>query len=253
VDREELLARNLASLRVFVRAVGSSADGSRVLELDGVVASLTPSVPNRSIVNSVVSDGAAALEQALDELTKVYRDAGVRAWTVWVAPGDRRTARVLERAGHRLDANPAAMALDLSAWEGANAGEGGLELAGRPALADVARINDSAYDFGGDFVRALRRLPAHAHLYVALVDGCPASCVVTMDEGGDCGVFFVATLPEARGRGLATALMRRALREGLERGCATSTLQATKAGQPIYERLRYEDLGALEMWERREA
>jgi hypothetical protein len=36
-----------------------------------------------------------------------------------------------------------------------------------------------------------------------------------------------------------------------ERGCETSTLQATKMGKPIYERMGYRDLGPLHMWERR--
>ena len=63
---------------------------------------------------------------------------------------------------------------------------------------------------------------------------------------------LVATLPEARGRGLAGALMAHALVDAGERGLRTSTLVATKMGRPVYERLGYRGLGALEMWERRE-
>jgi predicted acetyltransferase len=46
--------------------------------------------------------------------------------------------------------------------------------------------------------------------------------------------------------------MRQALSEAAERGCETSTLQATKLGRPVYERVGYEDFGALQMWEYRE-
>ena len=35
------------------------------------------------------------------------------------------------------------------------------------------------------------------------------------------------------------------------RGCGTSSLQATAAGQAVYARLGYRDICALEMWEYR--
>jgi ribosomal protein S18 acetylase RimI-like enzyme len=89
------------------------------------------------------------------------------------------------------------------------------------------------------------------YTYVARLDGEPASVVVSQDLEGDCSIWCVATLPDARGRGLAAGLMRRALADGRERGCEISTLQATKLGQPVYERLGYRSFGTIEMWERR--
>ena len=58
-------------------------------------------------------------------------------------------------------------------------------------------------------------------------------------------------MPEARGRALAPGLMRRALAAGREDGAEVTTLQATKLGRPVYEKLGYRALGAVEMWERR--
>ena len=63
----------------------------------------------------------------------------------------------------------------------------------------------------------------------------------------------MGTLEAARGRGLATSLMRRALADARERGCTTTTLVATKMGHPVYARLGYRDLGRVQMWERRRA
>jgi GNAT superfamily N-acetyltransferase len=63
---------------------------------------------------------------------------------------------------------------------------------------------------------------------------------------------IAATIPAARGRGLVSGLLHRALLDARERGCSTSTTQATKMGEPVYERLGYGKFGTIEMWERRE-
>ena len=121
-----------------------------------------------------------------------------------------------------------------------------------PDMAEAARVNDAAYGFAGDFERAFHSAPPEpAHLYLARADGVPACTVLTYEEDAECGVYLVATLPEARGRGLATALMTHALLEARERGCTTTSLQATMRGRPMYQRLGYTDIGAVHMWERR--
>jgi GNAT superfamily N-acetyltransferase len=100
------------------------------------------------------------------------------------------------------------------------------------------------------FARGFPEFPG-VHTYMARLDGRPASVVLASDLEGDCGIFMVGTVPEARGRGLSTALMRVALSEASERGCATSSLQASAMGYPVYRRLGYRDLGRAELWERR--
>jgi predicted acetyltransferase len=64
-------------------------------------------------------------------------------------------------------------------------------------------------------------------------------------------VAFSATTPEQRGRGLASGLLAQALVDARRRGLRTSTLEATKAGTPIYAGLGYRDLGVIQMWVRR--
>jgi predicted acetyltransferase len=72
-----------------------------------------------------------------------------------------------------------------------------------------------------------------------------------MHHGGDCGVSFVATIPEARRRGLGSLVMHGVLRDALERGCTTSTLQATDAGRRLYDTLGYHVLCDMQLWEQR--
>jgi hypothetical protein len=45
--------------------------------------------------------------------------------------------------------------------------------------------------------------------------------------------------------------MRLALRDARDRGCETTSLEATAAGEPVYRAIGYRALGALQMWERR--
>jgi GNAT superfamily N-acetyltransferase len=240
--------------RSFAQVLRINAEGNDsawMLEPDGVVAAVTPSSPERSVFNSVFCERPEALAAALDELAGAYEEAGVRAWTVWVPEQDRRSAALLEAAGHKLDANPTAMVLDLA--DLADPQPGDLDWEPEAPIEDVWRINDLAYGYDpGTFERGIGTPPEDSYrFYAARVEGRPSCVVGTMDVGGDCGVYWVATLPKARGWGLTTRLMHLALAEGRERGCDVSTLQATRLGAPIYERLGYRDIGTLQMWERR--
>jgi GNAT superfamily N-acetyltransferase len=243
---EVLWSRMLAGMRGFMGALTDAAPDGRTVRLGGVSASLMPAAPDRSVINCVLYDDASELERALPRLAEEYDSAGVRAWTVWVPRGEPAAADVLQRAGHVLDARPAAMALELSDLSPAPAE---VELAAAD-MREVGRLNDGAYGTPGDFERAFAHVPANRFQVYAAAAG---ACVVAVDVDGDCGIYWVATVPSARGQGLASALMTRALLDARERGCTTSSLQATTLGRPVYERLGYRNLGEIQMWERRRA
>jgi GNAT superfamily N-acetyltransferase len=234
-----------------MRALTAGAPLGHTIELPGVEASVMPSAPERSVINCVVYEDPERLAQSLDTLADGYERAGVRAWTVWVPLGESAATEALGRAGHARDGSPRAMVLDLQAFD--REPDPSLALAERPTFKEVGRLNDLAYGLSGDFERALDGVRTDAFgVYVALAGGEPACSVVTCDVDGDCGVYVVATAPAAQGRGLASAVMTRALVDARERGCVTSSLQATARGRGVYARLGYEDRGALEMWERRQ-
>ena len=247
-------ARLLGGLRHWYRLVGGASVRARAVEHEGVLATVVPAAPERALFNGVVYESGAALVRALPRLARMYAEAGIEAWTVWVPPGDPAVRDALRAAGSVLDAAPAAMIREL-------------ERVQRPppdALADwtadgdvavAARINDRSYPFGtNSFERGLDGLSRDAvHVYLARLDGEPVAAAVTSDADGNCEVDCVAALPEARGRGIATALVGHALADAAARGCDTSTLVATALGRPVYERLGYRSLGRIEMWERRQA
>jgi len=252
VDRAQAIERHRGALMSFARLTGAGGETSRSIEHDGVVASVCPAVPHASIVNSVGYRDAGALAASLEELGRTYDEAGIRAWTVWVPEDDREAATLLESAGHRLDATPTAMVMDLAALAEREAEDLDWDADADPAV--VAEVNDHAYGApAGMFAAAISRFGDvdGLRLYQARIDGEPACVLATYDNGDDCELYLVATRAEHRGHGLARRLTHRALLDARDRGQAISNLQATKLGYPVYSRLGYQPICELQMWERR--
>jgi GNAT superfamily N-acetyltransferase len=246
-----MLDRVYTSMRQTWPLLGDASEGARALELPGVLALVVPACPERAVFNSVLYEDVNALADAYDEIAAAYDEAGAN-WTVWVRHGDREAPALLERRGHVLDSEPEAMARgDLGAVERPAFAD--FTPAGR--IADVGPINDRAYGFDTDScTRALAGFPEdRARVYTSGDGGRPVACLMVVDVERNADVTWVAVLPEARGRGLSGKLLAHALADAAERGCETTTLVATKMGQPTYERLGYEALGALQLWEQRTA
>lgn len=242
-----------ASMRHWYGLIGAGSEGAHTFERDGVLAALVPASPGRSVVNSVVYTDPEALAASYDEISAAYAAIGAK-WTVWVHDGDAATTALLERNGHVLDASPEAMAADLTETPPQRPPADALpDWTAKGDIADVGAINDRAYGFGGDwFSRALTSVPDGAvHIYVVRQDGEAVGCTAATDTGSNTEVQMVAVVPEARGQGLSGKLIAHSLADAVERGCTTATLVATKLGRPVYERLGFRGLGALEMWERR--
>jgi GNAT superfamily N-acetyltransferase len=251
VSDDTLKARRLASHLEHLARVGRASDGARSVDFPGPVrAAITPVRADRSVVNGVAYSDTDALIAAIDELARVYEEAGIEAWTVWVPTEDRRAAEALAAAGHALDGIPRNMGAPLDEMDLEARFE--LDLDPDPSWVDVAEINESAYyasQGGSYFGPALARLDERP--YLARVDGRPAACLAIAEIDDDAYVQLVATRPDFQRRGLAGELLRLALREARDRGMKTTTLEGTAAGTPVYMRLGYRDLGELQMWERR--
>jgi ribosomal protein S18 acetylase RimI-like enzyme len=86
------------------------------------------------------------------------------------------------------------------------------------------------------------------HIYLAYLDGKPASALATMQQSGVVGVYHVATLPFARHRGIAGNLLIMALRDAMGAGCSVATLTATPEARHLYEQLGFRTCGLLEQW-----
>jgi ribosomal protein S18 acetylase RimI-like enzyme len=86
-------------------------------------------------------------------------------------------------------------------------------------------------------------LAPHIAAFVAYLDGAPAACAMTLVSHGVAGVFYVATVQNARRRGLGDALTRLATRAGFALGARAAWLGASEMGADLYRRIGFSDLG----------
>jgi GNAT superfamily N-acetyltransferase len=250
LDERELRARAIGGVREQVEAFGSAHSDSVLVERPGLLAAIVPSSPRRSFFNSVFYSDPATLLAEVAALAEAYEAHGVDAWTVWVPDEDRDSAGMLAARGHVLDASPRAMGMRLADLGPELPAPEGVE-AGSVDSATCAFLNDRAYGFGADGFAAGIAGETLIRWHGAFVGAEPLGCVGTIAIGEDCLITGVATPPEHRGRGIASWLVRSALADAREQGMTTASLQASRAGASIYERLGFRDLGFLEMWELR--
>jgi GNAT superfamily N-acetyltransferase len=148
-----------------------------------------------------------------------------------------------------LDATPRAMGIELPDLRVPET-DPELEIRREADMEALRRINEVAYGYApGDFP-PMAPLP-DTEVYLASLDGETVCTALLWHRGDDVEVTFIATLPEARGRGMSGRLLAHGLEREREAGRLGSTLIATKLGFPVYDKLGYREVGGLEMWERR--
>jgi GNAT superfamily N-acetyltransferase len=228
--------------------LGGHAGPGSVVVREGLVASVVPSAPDSPTLNAAVAIEADEAPAHLEELRTRYADAKVRRWGVWLDSRASLAAQALTQAGM--------VPTTASPGMGAHIDELQTTGNGAPTPADlptVGRVNDLAYgNYDGRLERTLAPLPNGVlHGYRVDHQGKPAAVALALHHNEDCGVSFVATVPKARRRGLASEVMREALSEARRQGCTTTTLQATDVGERLYRALGYRHLCVMQLWELR--
>ena len=79
----------------------------------------------------------------------------------------------------------------------------------------------------------------NVRLYLGFVGDRPVCTSALCATGPVAGIYWVATLPEFRGRGFGEAITWSAVRGGTLLGCRFASLQASAMGRPVYERMGF--------------
>src|SRR5215207_9562329 len=192
--------RQWAGIVALVRLFGAHAPRAKLIEGDGMVASVMPAAPTSSLMNVALSVDPTAPPTNLRRLEGAFRAAGAQKWGLWVDGADVAAAEAA--TSHGL------------------------------VLATVGRINDAAYGYDAPkLAPAIAALPRAVIAYGACHEGATASVAMAHDVGSDTAVWFVATLPQAQRKGLAAAILKRLLLDARDRGQTTASLQASQKGR----------------------
>ncbi|OKJ78313.1 GNAT family N-acetyltransferase [Streptomyces sp. CB02460] len=241
------------ALRALARTLGAASPGAATYGHDGITACAVPAAKDDADANFVAYTDPGAVASALPEIAVSYETAGVGSWVIYVPESDDQTARSLATAGYRVRDKLPAIMLDLASFEPRPVGDLDYDVHGD--LATLGRLNAAAYD-RPELARAFAQTPdvPGLRVYRARLDGQPACALLTIDvphaDGIDCAAYFLATVPDARRRGLAPRLFTAALLDARERGCVTCSGQASPMGAPIYARMGFRTVFHLVRYER---
>ncbi|MBJ7459279.1 MAG: GNAT family N-acetyltransferase [Thermoleophilaceae bacterium] len=245
----DLLTACYRGLDPFIRLFGC-APGAWVVESEGALTSVVPGIPHAWLFNSTMYDRARpeTLDGALVAAKREYEAADVRALGAWILDGDAAAQRVATAHGLTLDSVPRAMGAVLSELD---LGSDVSAVSERWDMTAATRLNELAYAVPpGMFAPVSQTVqPPGARCFIAESEGEAVASVVTLPNGDDCAIFWVATDPVHQGLGFARAAMVAALKAAVADGFRTTTLQSSKAGAPLYLRLGYSDLGrSVNLW-----
>jgi ribosomal protein S18 acetylase RimI-like enzyme len=226
----DLHARGWSTLAYLHRLCAEHSPGGAVAELDGYVLCTVPDAADSPWLNVAVPVGDTT---STDRLAGWFEGRGAGTWGIWTEGGERVQ-------GLYPSADPVAMGARMEDVDVEGA-------AGEPVgLGLVGTVNDIAYaHLDARLERITPRLEGRVRAFG--LEG--AAVALSCEHDGDAGIYYVATLPDARGRGLARAVVKRALADARERGCTSTTLQASDMGARLYESLGYERTGPLKLWE----
>lgn len=223
-------------------ALARQSPGARLAVTPRTLAAVFPAwapLNNAILMDRATAQNAAAAAQ---ELSALYRLAGVDAWALWVpasAASLDASDEVADIRGMRRDTTTLVMRLTISEPS--------------PERAGVVRTSFAAAARAGDQPVPAVDLPepdddGGMDAWVMVQDGLAVAGAWSLLEGTDCGIYAVATVPQWRRRGLARGLMRSIIDDALGRGARTATLQSTPMGVPLYESLGFEAVGRYEEW-----
>ena len=215
-------------------------------------------VPFRAINAASMAnlDASAARDRIDDAISWLAARTDRWRWLVGPTSGPSDLRDRLVAAGLRLLSDNAGMALDLGGWRVPAPLPVGMttelvtDAAGLERWRDIQQrglgLDDSAAEA---WWLAHRRVVTDAwpplRNWVARLDGEPVAAAALFAGAGVAGVYNVCTVPEARGRGIGSAVTAVALDAAVADGFDLAVLGASDMGYAVYGRLGFREVSRL--------
>lgn len=199
-------------------------------------------------------------DDAIDRTVARFQREG-RAFRWWITPSSEPQDLIprLERHGLRFIYDSRGMAADMSRVDFSPLERTSLEIrqvTDEPALREWARVLTSVFQRSAEEREAWARAYLQRGLrdspwaqFIGSVDGVTIATSTVLMCGPLAGIYHIATMPEARGRGAGAAMTLVAMRHAFERGATVAALQASEMGESVYRSIGYDDVCKLTMYE----
>jgi ribosomal protein S18 acetylase RimI-like enzyme len=115
------------------------------------------------------------------------------------------------------------------------------------AFTELLAVAYESIGLSGDITRKVFSMPArwrkpHLRSFVLYDHDVPSAAAMLHFSHGIAGVYWVGTIPDARGKGHASAVTRHVTNGAFDAGARAVVLQATPFGEPVYRKLGYEEV-----------
>jgi ribosomal protein S18 acetylase RimI-like enzyme len=251
MDQRERIARFVpAAWRARVAVCGGE-----VHEVDGLVVCLT-GVPiaafNPTLVGGRVGDPAAALA-----IAEALYPPGI-GFGIELLPSLHGEVRLAALAGglQLIDTEPVMTVPPREVADTPSPRGLSLQRVTDPGMLDeVARVDAASFGGEADVTRgfmpdAMLDDPAH-RVYLGILDGEVVAAAETSLAGRVLGVFGVATVPEARRRGIGAAITAHVVADRRD-DADLAVLESSEMGEGVYGRLGFRTIMTREVWARPE-
>jgi GNAT superfamily N-acetyltransferase len=112
---------------------------------------------------------------------------------------------------------------------------------------DVVQVSALAFESIGVPAKVSRKLfsqrerwrKPHIHAQLVYDRGRPVASAIVLFSHGIAGIYWVSTVPDARGRGHGSLLTASVTNYALQGGARCVVLQATPFGEPVYHKLGF--------------
>jgi GNAT superfamily N-acetyltransferase len=196
--------------------------------------------------NATLADGAT-----IDDNLAYFKARNTAEISLWLEDDVNQAGweALLAPRGFKLAEGPYGMSVDLNHLNETGQMPAGMELKivnDEKSVQDCAEAIVNGYGFPPDwkgitidFLLGLG-LEGPYRSYLAYQEGKPVSTAAIFFGQEVAGIYTVATVPEARGKGFGAAVTLAPLLEARNLGYRVGILQASEMGFPVYKRLGFE-------------